>query len=338
MQLQSAEITEIKPAIYTISKNESHNVEGFMQAAEGCPVYVLDTGSTDDTVELFKKHGAIVEQKTITPWRFDTARNEALALVPKDSLCVSLDLDERIESGWQKKLKDEWRVDANYGNYLYIGHWLDKEKTKPAVESARTRIHAASGFHWERVVHEIPVPDDFASVKVCDTTILVKHYSNGIQRNYAPLLTTILEKNPDDADARLQRGGEYAQKGEWANALIDYQAWMKLTFGDERPVMRYRRATTHIALAHCYYYLNQPDRALREFYSAVAAEPNCREAWVHLAHAHSQMDQAAFALGAVNKALLIKEAPYYACKDSFCWTDYPQKLANELAFKLKGEL
>jgi glycosyltransferase involved in cell wall biosynthesis len=328
----------MQTVIYTIAKNEAHNVAAFMQAAEDCPVYVLDTGSTDDTVDLFKKHGAIVEQKIITPWRFDTARNEALALVPKDKLCVSLDLDERIESGWQKKLKDEWHPEANYGNYRYIGEWRDKEKTIPAVESARTRIHSAAGFHWERVVHEIPVPDDPNSMRTCDTSILVKHFSNDIQRNYAPLLTTILEQNPNDADARLQRGGEFAQKHEWENALIDYQAWLKLTFGDDRPVMRYRRATTHVAMAHCYYYLNQQERCLREFYAAIAAEPMCREAWVHLAHIHSTMGETAFALGAAHKALLLKQPPYYACTDSFCWSDFPQKLANDMAAKLKGEL
>lgn len=328
----------MNPIIYTIAKNESHNVAGFMEAAEGSQVYVLDTGSTDDTVDLLKKHGAIVEQKVITPWRFDTARNEALALVPKDKLCVSLDLDERIESGWQAKLKDEWNPKANFGNYRYIGQWLDKEKTVPAVESARTRIHTANGFHWERVVHEIPVADDPSSVLACDTSILVKHFSNDAQRNYAPLLTTILESNPNDADARLQRGGEFAQKHEWENALIDYQAWLKLTANDNRPVMRYRRATTHIAMAFCYFHLEQPERCLTQFYSAIAAEPMCREAWVHLAHVHSTMGEDAFALGAAQKALMLKKPPYYACTDSFCWSDFPEKLASELVEKLKKEL
>ena len=67
----------MQTVIYTIAKNEAHNVAAFMKAADGVPVYVLDTGSTDDTVALLKEHGANVEQKIITPWRFDTARNIA---------------------------------------------------------------------------------------------------------------------------------------------------------------------------------------------------------------------------------------------------------------------
>jgi tetratricopeptide (TPR) repeat protein len=329
----------VKLAIYTISKNEAHNVEGFMDAAAGAPVYVLDTGSTDDTVDMLRKRGATVEVQTINPWRFDYARDAALNLVPNDPdiLCVSIDMDERLENGWIKKLQEEWDPKCNYGNYRYIGEWQDKERTKPAIESARTRIHSRKGFHWERPVHEIPVPDRDTLVSICETSILVRHYPDGKQRNYAPLLTTILETNPNDADARLQRGGEFAQKGEWENALIDYNAWLRLTFGDDRPVIRYRRATAHIAMATCYYNLGQQDRCLREFFTAVASEPICREAWVHLANAHATMNQYAMALACAQKALAIEQPPYYACTDSFCWGDYPANLATEMLAKLKGE-
>ena len=308
-----------------------------MQAAEGAPVYVLDTGSTDNTVDLLRQYGAIVETKIITPWRFDYAREAALALVPNepDILCISVDMDERLETGWQEKLKSEWKEGCNFGNYRYIGEWRDAECTTPAIESARTRIHARQGFHWERPVHEIPVPDIKTKVKACDTSMLVRHYSDRKQRNYAPLLTTILEENPNDADARLQRGGEFAQKGEWDNALIDYQAWLRITHGDDRPVLRYRRATVHISRAFCYYHLDQQDRAIRTFWEAVAAEPICREAWVHLAHTHQSMDDYAMALACAQKALAIKEPPYYAATDSFCWSDFPEKLAQEMKDKLK---
>lgn len=328
------------PIIYTIAKNEAHNVEGFMQAAEGARVYVLDTGSVDNTVELLRQYGAEVTTQVITPWRFDHAREAALALVPDepDVLCISIDMDERLESGWRDKIKSEWHPEANFGNYRYIGEWRDRERTLPAVESARTRIHSRQGFHWERVVHEIPVADEPTVVRVCDTSILVKHYPDGKQRNYAPLLTTILEANPNDADARLQRGGEFAQKGEWDNALIDYNAWLRLAHGDDRPVMRYRRAQTHIAMATCYYHLGQQDRCLREFFTAAAAEPICREAWVHLANAHATMGNYAMALGCAEKAIAIQQPPYYACADSFCWSDFPYKLAEDMRAKLREVL
>jgi glycosyltransferase involved in cell wall biosynthesis len=96
----------MKIAIYTIAKNESHNVRAFIESAEGCPVYILDTGSTDDTVNLAKSYGAVVDQQIISPWRFDVARQLALDMVSDDiDLCVSVDMDERLEPGWQNTAK-----------------------------------------------------------------------------------------------------------------------------------------------------------------------------------------------------------------------------------------
>ena len=96
-----------KVAIYTIAKNEEQHVERFMSTAkEADYIIVLDTGSTDNTVEELRKRGATVHQKEIKPWRFDTARNEALKLVPSDAnICVSIDIDEVFEEGWAKNLR-----------------------------------------------------------------------------------------------------------------------------------------------------------------------------------------------------------------------------------------
>jgi tetratricopeptide (TPR) repeat protein len=325
------------PVIYTIAKNESHNVADFMAAAEGVSVYVLDTGSFDNTVELLKKAGAHVTQKIINPWRYDHARNEALNLVPNDDnlLCVSVDMDERLETNWVSKLKQEWISGANIGNYRYIGEWADLNCTVPAIESARTRIHSRKGFHWERPVHEIPVPDKTTLVNICDTSILVKHYSDKRPRDYEPLLTEILENNPMDAEARLQRAAEFMKKHSWDCALIDYKSWLKLNYTDDSISKRYQRAAVFIDTAVCYYNLGQMERCLRAFLEAVAAEPNCREAWVHLATAYDSMGDYVMALACIQNALKIKSAPYFASIDITCWGDYPINLEIKLKETLK---
>jgi glycosyltransferase involved in cell wall biosynthesis len=45
--------------------------------AEADGVVVLDTGSGDGTVEKLRARGATVFEETISPWRFDVARNRA---------------------------------------------------------------------------------------------------------------------------------------------------------------------------------------------------------------------------------------------------------------------
>ena len=87
-----------KICVYAIAKNEEKNVEQWvanMQPADH--ILVLDTGSTDNTVELLRSLGVEVHQKDYGDnFRFDQARNDSLDLVPDEyNIRVCTDLDER---------------------------------------------------------------------------------------------------------------------------------------------------------------------------------------------------------------------------------------------------
>ena len=100
----------MKVSVYAICKNESRFVGRWMDSmSEADGVYVLDTGSEDDTAALLRARGASVECEVISPWRFDAARNRALELVPEDTdICVSTDLDEFFHPGWRALLEAAW--------------------------------------------------------------------------------------------------------------------------------------------------------------------------------------------------------------------------------------
>ena len=80
------EKTKLKIVVYAISKNESSFVDRWYESMkEADEIYVLDTGSTDDTVDKLKSHGINVKTEKIIPWRFDVARNKSLEMVPFDT-------------------------------------------------------------------------------------------------------------------------------------------------------------------------------------------------------------------------------------------------------------
>mgnify|MGYP005610256505 FL=1 len=99
---------KFKVCVYAISKNEEKFVDRWYESMkEADEIYVLDTGSTDNTFSLLKEKGVHVKKKKISPWRFDVARNESLKLLPDDTdICVCTDLDEVFNKGWRKELEN----------------------------------------------------------------------------------------------------------------------------------------------------------------------------------------------------------------------------------------
>ena len=101
-----------KICIYAICKNELKFVEQWLEnMSEADYIVVLDTGSTDGTYEKLQQDPRVtrVEQKIITPWRFDVARNKSMDLIPDDAdILVCTDFDELFEPGWAQFLRDNW--------------------------------------------------------------------------------------------------------------------------------------------------------------------------------------------------------------------------------------
>ena len=139
-------MNKYKICVYAICKNEekfvSRCVESMKEADE---IYVLDTGSTDNTIKKLKKLGVHVKRKIIKPWRFDIARNESLKLVPKNTdICVCTDLDEIFEKGWRQKLEEIW--DDNTTRLAYNYNWSLDENNNPKVNFYIEKIHNRTDY------------------------------------------------------------------------------------------------------------------------------------------------------------------------------------------------
>lgn len=270
-----------KICVYAISKNEEKFVKRWYDSVkEADSIYVLDTGSTDNTVKLLKDLGVNVSVKEIKPWRFDVARNESLKLVPKDcDICVCIDIDEVINKGWRKKIEEIWDDNTNHLRYIY--NWSHDKNGNPLVTFYYEKIHARNNFKWIYPVHEVL---EFSGEKeVFKTTdeVIVDHYpdSSKSRSNYLPLLELSVKENPDNDRNTHYLGREYMFHGMWnksIDTLIKHLNLKSATWKDERCAsMRF--------ISRCYKRLNRYDEAKMWLDKAIEEAPYLRDPYVEKA-------------------------------------------------------
>jgi glycosyltransferase involved in cell wall biosynthesis len=141
-------LNRYKICVYAICKNEEKFTDRWMDSMQEADlVVVTDTGSTDDTAERLRARGAEVHIRTVTPWRFDTARNISLSFVPEDAdICVCTDLDEVLSPGWRDALEKAWADGTKRAYYLY--NWSFRKDGTPDVTFMYSKAHTRHDYRW----------------------------------------------------------------------------------------------------------------------------------------------------------------------------------------------
>ena len=152
-------MNKYKICIYAICKNEEKYVDKWYNSIKDADkIFVLDTGSSDNTIEKLKsKEKVIVNKEIINPWRFDIARNKSLDMVDLDTdICICLDLDEVLLPCWREELEKLWQKNTTRASYTY--NWSLDENNNPLVTFYIDKIHRRTGYKWTHPVHEVLTP------------------------------------------------------------------------------------------------------------------------------------------------------------------------------------
>ncbi len=318
----------MKICVYAISKNESQFVERFCASAQAADLIVIaDTGSTDDTVALARQHGAVVHDICISPWRFDKARDAALALVPRDfDVCISLDLDEVLEPGWRKEIERVWDL-GKTTRLEYLFDWGQ------GIRFRYQKIHARHGYHWHHPCHEYPVPDArTAEVWAHTDKLLVSHYPDPTKSRgqYLDLLQVAVTEDPHCPRNAFYYARELTFHYRWdaaIEALNKYLAMPQATWQNERCyAMR--------LLGKCYAEKGDLSQALAWLRRACAEAPGTREPWVDLAMQCYRLSMWAECYAAATSALAIKDKQLVYTCDPEVWGPKPYDLAALAASSL----
>lgn len=318
---------KLRIAVYAISKNEEQFVERFCKSAENADlILIADTGSTDGTVALARDCGATVYDICISPWRFDKARDAALALIPRDfDVCISLDLDEVMEPGWREEIERVWQENTTRLRYKF--DWGS------GISFFYEKIHHRHGYHWHHPVHEYPVPDGRTKEIYAHTDmLLVSHHPDNTKSRgqYMPLLELAIKEDPHCPRNAFYHARELTFYKNWKDAIVylnKYLAMPEANWVNERCyAMR--------LLGKSYEALGNPVEAEKWYRLAAAEAPNTREPWVELAMLSYMRHDWTQCYFAACKAVAIKDKALVYTMDPSVWTEKPHDLASISAWNL----
>lgn len=265
-----------KICVYAIAKNEEAFVDRFCgAAAEADYIAVLDTGSTDATAEKLKTHGAIVESGAVTPWRFDTARNRSMRLIPPGTdIAVCVDLDEILLPGWREALEAAWTPDTASGRFTNIRS-RNADGT-PGTVFLQRKLHRPGALRWKYPVHEVLAGAEAAAeVAVPDMAVEHRPDRGKSRAQYLPLLELAVRENPEDPRCAHYLGREYMYYGRWDEAIRELTRHLALPSA----VWREERCASMRYLSRCFAGKGDRPEAMRWAMRAVCEQPGLREGW-----------------------------------------------------------
>lgn len=319
----------LRVGVYAIMKDEPHEfVRRFCaSAADADHVLIADTGSTNDCAAVARECGAQVVPIVVRPWRFDVARDTALALLPGNlDVCISLDIDEVLVPGWRDEIERVW-VKGQTTRLRYQFDW------GCGIAFAYEKIHARDGYHWHHPVHEYPRPDArMQEVYAHTDMLLVQHLPDATKSRgqYLDLLKLAVTEDSSCPRNAFYYARELSFYQRWDECIAQCHRYLGLpgaTWANERCYAMRVLSKAHAGLGN-------PDEAMKWARLAVAEAPDTREPWCELAQLCHDRALWPECYGAARSALAITERQrVYTC-DPRVWGAWPHDLASLSAWQI----
>lgn len=270
-------------------------------------ICVLDTGSTDGTHERLLewqeeyKDKLFVSQKTYEVWRFDTARNDSMELIPEDAdILVCTDLDELFESGWAKILREKW-VDGKHERCYYAYTWSHDIYGNNGRTFLYDKIHSRD-WYWKFPVHETLCQKEteiIESGKVQSLNLFgeihLHHYPDlsKSRGSYLPLLELRKQEYPDDWYGRIYLAHEYYYREKYRESILELQDIINNHWDEMDSV---ERASCYLFMGDSYVAINNYVDAQTSYWAAIVADKTYREPYIAMANVFEYRKQWDFAI------------------------------------------
>lgn len=289
-------------AAVLIVRNEEKVLDRCLSSLKGVDqIVVLDTGSTDATMDIARRHTAdVFTTDPIVPFHFAEARNRALAHADQDWI-LTIDADEVLTPASLASIRKAlWREPHASGfNVTFI---LYDEEGKNPGRLPKLKVFRRGQWRWQYRVHEV-LASNLPDVRVKNIPqVIIEHRpvagKDARRGQNLELLKLAIAENPEYTRNIRQLGMELYSREQWEAAipyLRDY-----LVYAETMHLSDYLdQSETHVHLALCHAMCGRYDEAVSHFDQAEAIAPERREILYHRAVALIKgcyLDQAVEAL------------------------------------------
>lgn len=159
-------------SVYIVTKNEEHNIERAISSVKGLgEVVVVDSGSTDKTVEIARKCGAKVSHND---WQGMAQQKEHAKNLCANKWVLNLDADEEVSPELKSEIIDVVkRTDIAGANIPIEEYFLGYPIHRKTKKNSHVRLFKRDkGAYGHERFHETPTVEG----KVIDLKGGIRHY------------------------------------------------------------------------------------------------------------------------------------------------------------------
>ena len=261
-------------------------------------IVVVDTGSTDKTIEIARAAGATVYAGEEFLWRDDFAfsRNQSLERCTGEWILI-IDADEVLES-----TVAEVRAVCERATKDAIFFQTICAKARGEVHPSIRLFRKASGITWKGRIH------NYLSESEAEDSDLAICYGYSKAHEKDPdralrILTKVVAEDPDCRRERFYLAREHWYRNDYATAAHWYENYLT------RAVWAPEMADAQLMLARCYWHMHQGEKARAACLQAIKINTNFEEALLFMAEMSGPVNGARwrfFASTANNRDLLFK--------------------------------
>lgn len=333
-----------------IARNEEKTIERLLQSLKEVEdIVVVDTGSTDKTVEIAKRNGANVfevgakfveyptekdiqifqERYGFNPsfttqsklFNYAAARNYALTLA-KNDWCFQPDADEIVE--WD--INEVKKLIQECDHLVYRFCFAHNKDGSCGLEFSHSKFFRRSKLKWVKKVHEVHAPIEGVTVRpaVYTDKIYLQHWQiqSENRANYLPKLEyAILEEENDDRNT-FYLAREYLYAAQYEKSLAMFERYHQLKNWIPE------KGQAYIFMGDCHRYMGNFDKAVEFYHKAIITDATRREGFWALGSLYMEKNAYRQAAIYLKAALEIPFNPNYYLNNKDLYTE---KIHDNLA-------